>query len=113
MPAWRNEDRVIKSGPNVSNQTVNLFLLWHLLLASVPQDMCRQVVYGQSPFKVRHSYERQTGKGKKSGFLFDSQENNILTSKVTGTLQDILGKKLATVFSPTLTFYRIPQILLN
>lgn len=98
MPAWRNEDRVVKSGPNVSNQTVKLFLLWHLVLASVPQDVCRQVVYGQGPFKVRHSYERQTGKGKKSGFWLDSQENNILTSKVTRTLQDIHAKKRTTVF---------------
>lgn len=29
------------------------------MLAPVSQDLWRQVVYGQSPFQVRHGYERQ------------------------------------------------------
>lgn len=31
------------------------------MLAPVPQDLCRQVVDGQSPFQVRHGYEGQAG----------------------------------------------------
>lgn len=107
MPAWRDEDGVVKSsGPNVSSKTVKLFLLCHLVLAPVPQDACRQVVYGQSPFKVRHSYERQTGKDKRMCLRnqdccwIHKKTTYLWAPEVTGTMQDIHAKKLRIVFVP-------------
>lgn len=35
------------------------------MLAPVPQDLCWEVVYGQSPIQVRHSYERQAGRDER------------------------------------------------
>lgn len=40
--------------------------VFHLMPAAVPQDPRRQVVNGQSSFKVRHGYERQPGKDKRT-----------------------------------------------
>lgn len=37
------------------------------MLTPVPQDLCGEVVYGQSSLQVRHSYERKTGRRKKDG----------------------------------------------
>lgn len=42
------------------------------MLAPVPQDLCWQVVYGKSPFQVRHSYERQAGKDKTEGNILET-----------------------------------------
>lgn len=38
-----------------------------LMLTPVPQDLCGEVVYGQSSLQVRHSYERKTGRRQKDG----------------------------------------------
>lgn len=38
----------------------------YLMQTTVPQDLRGQVVNGQSSFKVRHSYERQPAKDKRT-----------------------------------------------
>lgn len=87
MPAWGNKGSVANRRAQTQQaKLLNCSCCAHLVLATVPQDLCREVVYGQSPFKVRHSYERQAGKDKRmclsvSGvicFLLDEQERNVL-----------------------------------
>lgn len=74
---------------------------------TVPQDLRGQVVNGQSSFKVRHSYERQPAKDKRTcwsgsqfsilGWLQSKQCIDVYGD--IGTTGDIHAKKLKTAFS--------------
>ncbi len=80
-------------------QSLPLSAARYLVLAPVPQDLCWEVIYGQSPIQVCHGYERQAGNNKR-----EETFKKIQQSRVCLKIRFRISSGISTLFGHTLLF---------